>query len=118
MRSNTGSEPARVIAQHRERYVVRDAAGDRDAVLAGRLRHQAMSGEDLPAVGDWVELGVADDEADSIAQIRVVLPRRSAFRRKIAGNVTDVQIVAANVDLAIVATALPHDVNLRRIERY
>jgi len=47
-----------------------------------------------------------------------VLPRRGAFRRKTAGAVTDVQIVAANVDLAIVATALPHDVNLRRIERY
>ena len=118
MRSNTESDPARVIAQHRDRYVVRDAGGDRDAVLAGRLRHQATSGEDLPAVGDWVELGVADDAADSIAQIRAVLPRRSAFRRKTAGVVTDVQIIAANVDLAIVATALPHDVNLRRIERY
>jgi ribosome biogenesis GTPase len=111
------SQGTRVVAQHRDRYVVRDANGDRDAVLGGRLRHQAVSAEDLPAVGDWVVV-TGSDGLDSVAQIREVLPRTGAFRRKVAGETTDVQIVAANVDLAIIATALPGDVNLRRIERY
>jgi ribosome biogenesis GTPase len=107
----------KVVAQHRDRYIVRGPDGDRDAVIAGRMRHQVASGEDLPAVGDWVEVAGSGEE-DSVAQIRAVLPRRGAFRRKAAGDTTEVQIVAANVDLAIIATALPHDVNLRRVERY
>ena len=54
--------------------------------------------------------------APPIATIRCVLPRRSAFRRKVAGDVTTAQIVAANVDVALIAAALPGDVNPRRIE--
>jgi len=106
---------ARVVAQHRDRYVIRQPSGDRDAVLAGRYRHQITTAEDLPAVGDWVIL-VSDSH--DVSQICGLVPRRGAFRRKTAGIVTDVQIVAANVDLAIIATALPHDVNIRRLERY
>jgi ribosome biogenesis GTPase len=107
---------ARLVSQHRDRYVVRDATGDHDAVLSGRLRHEATSPDDLPAVGDWVETTIGDD--DSARQIRALLPRRGAIRRKTAGAVSDPQVVAANVDLAIIATALPNDVNPRRTERY
>jgi len=116
MPEKDSSEPTvRVVAQFRDRYVVRDESGaDRDAVLSGRFRHQVTTGEDLPAVGDWVDVS----EGDGILHIRTVHPRRGAFRRKVAGDTTQVQIVAANVDLAIIATALPGDVNLRRIERY
>jgi ribosome biogenesis GTPase len=105
----------RIVAQHRDRYVVRDGSGvDRDAVLSGRFRHQVTTGEELPAVGDWVDVS----GEDGILHIRAIHPRRGAFRRKVAGDTTEVQIVAANVDLAVIATALPGDVNLRRIERY
>ena len=116
MAENDSSQSThRVVAQFRDRYVVRDESGvDRDAVLSGRFRHQVTTGEDLPAVGDWV----AATGEDGILQIRAVLPRRGAFRRKVAGETTEVQIVAANVDLAIIAMALPGDVNLRRTERY
>lgn len=106
----------RVVAQHRDRYVVRDESGvDHDAVLAGRFRHEVVTGEDLPAVGDYV---TTSGDENGILQIRALVPRRGAFRRKAAGDTTEVQIVAANVDLAIIATALPSDFNLRRIERY
>ncbi|HEX6370805.1 MAG TPA: ribosome small subunit-dependent GTPase A [Longimicrobium sp.] len=109
-----GTVPARVIAEHRDRCVVRGAAGERAAVLSGRLRHQARTREDLPATGDWV----AVDEGDGTATIHAVLPRRSLFRRKAAGEATEAQVLAANVDVALVAAALPADVNARRIERY
>jgi ribosome biogenesis GTPase len=109
-----GAVPARVIAEHRDRYVVRTAQGERAAVLAGRLRHQARSREDLPATGDWV----AVDEGDGTAAIHAVLPRRGLFRRKAAGDATEAQVLAANVDVALIAAALPDDVNARRIERY
>ena len=107
--------PARVVAEHRDRYVVLDADGERTAVLAGRLRHHARSREELPATGDWVAV---DAGAEGTAAIHAVLPRRSAFRRKVAGEVTEAQVLAANVEVALVAAALPADLNERRIERY
>jgi ribosome biogenesis GTPase / thiamine phosphate phosphatase len=108
---------ARVVAQHRGRYVVRDATGDHDAILSGSYRHRAVSAEETPAVGDWVETTLPDPN-ESVRQIRGLVPRTSAFLRKMPGTATEAQVIAANVDLAIVATALPHDVSLRRIERY
>jgi ribosome biogenesis GTPase len=109
-----GAVPARVVAEHRDRYVVWGADGERAAVLAGRLRHQARSREELPATGDWV----AVDEGRGTAAIHAVLPRRGLFRRKAAGDTTEAQVLAANVDTALIAAALPGDVNARRIERY
>ncbi len=110
-----GRVPARVVAEHRDRYVVADDAGERPAALAGRLRHNARGREDLPATGDWVAVGAGDDGA---AMIHAVLPRRGAFLRKAAGETTEVQVVAANVDVALIATALPADLSERRVERY
>ena len=109
-----GAVPARVVAEHRGRYVVRGAQGERSAVLAGRLRHHAGSREALPATGDWV----AVDDGDGTVAIHGVLPRRGLFARKAAGDATEAQVLAANVDTALVAAALPGDVNPRRIERY
>ena len=50
--------------------------------------------------------------------IHAVLARRGAFLRKAAGETTEAQVVAANVDVALIATALPADLSERRIERY
>ncbi len=110
-----GRIPARVVAEHRGRYVVDDGGGERPVTLAGRLRHHARSREDLPATGDWVAL---DAGADGAASIHAVLPRRGAFLRKAAGGATEAQVLAANVDVALIATALPADLSERRIERY
>jgi ribosome biogenesis GTPase len=113
-----GLVPARVVAEHRDRYAVAGAQdADSSAVLAGRLRHEARSRADLPAVGDWVAVSSASS-ADDVTSIHAVLPRRTAFVRKAAGVETVAQVVAANVDVAFVVTALPHDLNLRRLERY
>ena len=109
---------ARVVAEHRDRYVIAGGpAGDVAAVLAGRLRHEARSREELPAVGDWVAASVAVS-TDDLSSIHAVLPRRGAFVRKVAGDETAAQVVAANVDVAFIVTALPDDVNPRRLERY
>ena len=112
-----GLVPARVLAEHRDRYVLGGAVGrDTSAVLAGRLRHEARTRTELPAVGDWVAAS-RTATPDDIASIHAVLPRRSAFVRKVAGDETAGQVVAANVDVAFVVAALT-DVNPRRLERY
>jgi ribosome biogenesis GTPase len=108
--------PARVVAEHRERYIISSGEGDVAAVLAGRARHTATAREQLPAVGDWV--GVSRAGGDGTAIIRLVVPRRAAFVRKAAGNTTQAQVVAANVEIALIATALPGDLNMRWLERY
>jgi ribosome biogenesis GTPase len=108
--------PARVVAEHRQRYDVVHADGEQSAVLAGRVRHEAGTREQLPAVGDWV--GLSSTSPGGTAIVHFVVPRRGAFVRKTAGDTTSAQVVAANVDVALIATALPGDISPRRLERY
>ncbi len=116
-----GRRPARVVAAHRDSWVLATPDGDQDAVVSGRLRHEALGPRDLPAVGDWVAATRSDGASATV--IHAVLPRRSAFRRStgedhrgptLAGD----QVLAANVDVALVVAGLDGDFNLRRIERY
>ena len=102
--------PARVAAQHRGGYDVLTEGGERRVRLTGRLRHEAASAAELPAVGDWVALR---DET-----IHAVLPRRSAFSRKAAWAPTEQQVLAANLDAIFIVSALDGDLNMRRLERF
>ena len=112
-----GLRPARVVAVHRDTSIVRDSSGDRPAAVSGVFRYEARATVDFPVVGDWVAL-------DEASVITVVLPRRTAFRRMAAdgtrrgGGLDDEQVMAANVDVALLVAGLDHDFNLRRIERY
>ena len=47
-----------------------------------------------------------------------LLQRRSTLSRKVAGERTGEQIMAANVDLVYVVASLNRELNLRRLERY
>jgi ribosome biogenesis GTPase len=103
--------PARVLAQHRGAWLVHDGTGTSLARLSGSLRHAALSPEQLPAVGDWVLL------EPGAAVIRERLPRRSTLLRRQPGNPPRPQILAANVDTALLVCGLDRDFNPRRIER-
>ena len=110
-----GRVPGRVAAQHRGGYVVYAESGERPAEVAGQLRHAALGPADLAAVGDWVAVSDAPD-ADA-ATIHALLPRRTVFSRKAAGGASE-QVVAANVDVVFLVSALGPDLNVRRLERY
>ncbi len=107
--------PGRVALEHKHIYRVLTERGELLARLAGRLRHRATASVEYPAVGDWVAVRVRGDER---ATIQAILPRRSRFSRKVAGELTQEQVVAANIDTVFLATGLDGDYNLRRIERY
>lgn len=111
-----GLQPARVVLEHQHIYRVH--LGDRDqlARVTGRTRHKLGSREAFPAVGDWV--GVRETDGDDMLLIDEVLPRRGRFVRKAAGQTTEAQVVAANVDVVFLVSGLDHDFNVRRIERY
>jgi ribosome biogenesis GTPase len=86
------------------------------AEVSGKLRHHALARVNYPAVGDWVVVAVRPEEQR--ATIHAVLPRKSKFSRKVAGQVTEEQIVATNVDTVFLLNAMNQDFNVRRIERY
>ena len=108
--------PGRVAVEFNHNYRVYVDEAEWEAVVAGRLKHRAERRADLPAVGDWVVLRRRGDEGQ--AAIVGVLPRVSAFSRKVAGETTEEQVVAANIDVVFVVTALDADFSVRRVERY
>lgn len=108
--------PARIIEEQRSMYRVASENAELLAELSGQLRYAALDRADLPAIGDWV--GIEARLTEGRATIHEVLPRRSCFSRKSAGEQTTEQIVAANIDTVFVVTSLNADLNVRRIERY
>ncbi len=108
-------EIARVIAEHKERYVVRTEKGECDAEITGNLRFSAKSRLDFPAVGDWVALIRADAD---FGIIHSVFPRFSVLSRQAVGKPGEWQVIAANIDYALVVQAVDRDFNINRIERY
>src|SRR5512137_2317942 len=107
---------ARVTAVHRDSYLVRNEANEVLAELAGNFAYTAESSMDLPAVGDWAL--VQFHNADTFAIIHGLLPRRSFLRRKTPGKKIDYQMIAVNIDSALIVQACDIDFNLRRLERY
>ena len=108
--------PARVIAQQRKFWRIVGNFGECWAEASGKLRLAADEGAHWPAVGDWV---VAElHSVDTSAVIQEVLPRRSKFVRKSPGKKIEEQVIAANVDTALLVSALDGDFNPRRVERY
>ncbi len=108
-------EPGRIAVEFNYLYRVYVQDGEIEAVLAGRIKHHAVSRGEFPAVGDWVVVRRRANEAGVIVR---VLPRRTKFSRRMAGQETDEQVVASNVAIIFVVMALDADFSVRRLERY
>lgn len=106
-----GLQLGRICFASHEQYSVYLETGLYDALPTGRLRFD----DTLPAVGDWVAARQVDQ---TFALIEEVLPRRTKFSRTAAGTGNREQVIAANIDLALIVCGLDHDFNLRRLERY
>jgi ribosome biogenesis GTPase len=86
------------------------------AGLSGRFMQDAAEG-DFPVTGDWV--AVAARPSEGRATIKQLLPRSGVFRRRAAGpGAPRAQVVAANVDIALLLASLNADLSVRRMERY
>jgi ribosome biogenesis GTPase len=110
--------PARVVSEQRHSYRMHSQYGELTAKISGKLRYQASTSDQYPAVGDWVAVKQNTDESRGI--IHAILPRKSKFSRQAAGSKTEEQVVAANVDTVFIVSGLDggRNLNLRRIERY
>ena len=137
---------ARIIEEQRGAYRVAGDF-DGWAEISGKFRHEARASGDFPAVGDWICLtppgadaprrppppkataslaeafreGGSDEDAGAKTGRAIItrrLDRRSTISRKAAGRAVQEQVLAANVDTIFLVTALPEDLNPRRLERY
>jgi ribosome biogenesis GTPase len=111
-----GFYPARVALEYQGLYRVYCEAGELLAEVTGRLRYVAEHRADFPSVGDWVAIAPLAGEGRAV--IHALLPRTSKFSRKAAGETTEEQIVATNVDTIFLVQGLDQNYNLRRVERY
>lgn len=112
-----GFEPARVVCELRRRFYAVQCA---DTEVLGECRggffHKADAPDAFPAVGDWVAVKRRPGEAR--ADIHAVLPRRTKFSRRAAGDQELEQIVAANIDLVLLVSGLDQNYNPARIQRF
>ncbi|MGW8159735.1 MAG: ribosome small subunit-dependent GTPase A [Desulfoprunum sp.] len=111
-----GLDIARISAVNRGSYRIRNPTGEVPAELIGRLYFQSESSIDLPCVGDWVTVQYHNNDTEAI--IHEVLPRRSFLRRRAAGEKVDVQMIAANIDVAFIVQSCHFDFNVKRMDRY
>ncbi len=112
-----GLVPARVARQERLAYFILGAFGELTAKVPGKWMRLTRSRSDFPGVGDWVAVELTPGEPTGT--LREVLSRRSRISRLRPGTDTDVQILAANVDVAFLVSSLDggRNYNLATIER-
>jgi len=111
-----GESIARVTAVDRDRYLIRNERGEMPAELKGRLVYVSESRSELPCVGDWVCVSYHDQASHAI--IHRTLPRASFLRRKAPGRNVEFQMIAANIDIALIVQSCHFDFNVARLERY
>lgn len=97
----------RVVADHGIRFLVATSRAVVSVPLLPALRRQGRA----VAVGDWVTLRPPD------GAISAVLTRRTAISRRTPEAATREQVLAANVDVVLITTAVDGDFNVRRLER-
>jgi ribosome biogenesis GTPase len=100
------AKKARVLRVEEGRLYVRTPEGEAESEIRGR-----WSQVDPVVAGDWVEL-------DALGRAVALVPRRNVLSRRAAGRAQHQQLIAANVDVVMIVTALDQDFSVRRIERY
>ncbi|MDX2847422.1 ribosome small subunit-dependent GTPase A [Actinacidiphila glaucinigra] len=119
------------FAVHAERgltpgRIVRVDRGLCDVVLpdgTGGLRTVRADTEDVftrdpmkvACTGDWAAV---DETPDAGPAVRALLPRRTTFVRSTSSKRSEGQVLAANVDLAVIAVSIAAELDLGRLERF
>lgn len=106
--------PGRVISVHRTQYEIMTEEG----LSIGEITGNRLKDEDVyskPVVGDWITLRIG--EGDNANIIENILKRRTILERRRAHSDVEIQIMATNVDTAVVVQSLAQDFNVNRLER-
>jgi ribosome biogenesis GTPase len=110
--------PGRVLATHRTRLVVALPLGNVVAAPDADMRRAvATDSRARPSTGDWVIVR-STEPSTGPATVRMILPRATTIVRRAPGTAAAPQVLAANVDVALIVVALTEPLNLRRLERF
>lgn len=109
----SGLIPGRVCAVKGFKYFVNTEEGELEAELSGKLLFENENAF-LPKTGDWVLLTAYD----TMGYIVEMFPRTNALTRKNPGKKVEAQILASNIDFAIIVQGLDSNFNLMRLDRY
>lgn len=107
---------ARILSVQKDSYIISNGKTEVFAEASGNLLYSIHFALDLPTTGDWVYADFFDDYTHAI--IYDVFPRKTLLKRKTPGKQVDYQLVAANIDTALIVQSLNENFNLRRLERY
>jgi ribosome biogenesis GTPase len=110
----TDFEIGRIIRESKKKYIVKNEQGNFNGQISGKLRHEAKTRSDYPAVGDWV---VIKQMKELQVIIHEILPRKTIIERQAIGRFGKKQTIATNVDVAFVMQDIKHDFNLSRLDR-
>ena len=114
--SKTDYRLARITSVNKGSYLTRNEDGEVLSELAGEFIFSAESKLNYPVVGDWAFVQYYN--ANTLAIIHDLFPRKTILRRKTAGKKVDYQIIASNIDIALIVQSCDFNFNLRRLERY
>ncbi|MFD9378235.1 ribosome small subunit-dependent GTPase A [Streptomyces sp. NPDC059999] len=106
-----GLVPGRVVRVDRGQCDVMTADGIVRADTAFVTPHDPLR---VICTGDWA----AVEPAGTPRYVKAYLPRRTAFVRSTSSQRSEGQILAANVDHAVIAVSLAVELDLGRIERF
>lgn len=102
----------RIVSIKGFKYYAQTESGELETELSGKLLYIAENTE-LPKVGDWVSLMAYD----TMGYVIDVLPRKNALARRNPGAPTQKQILATNIDAALIMQGLDREFNIMRLER-
>ncbi|MGW8763007.1 ribosome small subunit-dependent GTPase A [Streptomyces sp. NPDC055815] len=108
-----GLVPGRVVRVDRGQCDVATAEGVVRADTAFVTPHDPLR---VVCTGDWA--AVDPEGASDPRYVRACLPRRTAFARSTSSKRSEGQILAANVDHAVITVSLAVELDLGRIERF
>ena len=115
--TGTGHLPARVTLELKGYFEVTGEFGAKLGQCTGKYINAAVNPAEFPAIGDWVTVSPQAGDENRMA-IHALLPRRTKFSRKAAGEQDLEQIVAANIDTVFLVSAFDGNYHLHRVERY
>jgi len=120
--------PARIVSKLSNLYISIYNGQHYRCELSGKFKYHCKTTSDFPSVGDFVGIQLIDNDK---AIIQVVLPRLTAFVRKVPisggrkiknglidGGLTEEQVLAANINTVFIISSLDDQFNLQRIERF
>ncbi|MFD4631081.1 ribosome small subunit-dependent GTPase A [Streptomyces sp. NPDC058284] len=112
-----GLLPGRVIRVDRGRCEVVTLSADGSSALTLDADPAPIASRDpmwAVCAGDWVAVDARTEPAD----VRVLLPRRTAFVRSTSSKRSEGQVLATNIDYAVIAVSLAVELELERVERF